>query len=197
MKPNRIIKQAIAIAGFTILCAPTTQLRADDVNDLIGTILDASPTQKKQAAKFKKSKAAPAVPDMGIPKDQIFDVSAKFPNDMVGKYVDGYLTQKSMEAKPTGEVGIHFVSKNGRHYFLYTREPGIIAAFKNAGWGAKFVIPQDCPLRIVGKDLMPGWYIVRLPWDKSAQNYTAQEQIQGSTSELQDAVKQFQGIFKP
>ena len=128
MKKQNLIKTAIAVLGFAILANPS-QIRADDVNDLIGTILDASPTQKKQAAKFKKAKAAPKVPDMGIPKDQIFDVSAKFPNDMVGKYVDGYLTQKSMEAKPSGEVGIHFVSKNGRHYFLYTREPGIISAF--------------------------------------------------------------------
>ena len=195
MKKQNLIKAAIAVLGIAILANPS-QIRADDVNDLIGTILDASPAQKKQAAKFKKEKAAPKVPDMGIPKDQIFDVSAKFPNDMVGKYVDGYLTQKSMEAKHSGEVGIHFVSKNGRHYFLYTREPGIIAAFQNAGWGAKFIINKECPLRIVGKDMMPGWYVVRLPWDNSARNYTAQEQLQGNTGELQDAVKNFGDIFK-
>jgi len=195
MKKQNLIKTAIAVIGFAILANPS-QIRADDVNDLIGTILDASPTQKKQAAKFKKAKSAPKVPDMGISKDQIFDVSAKFPNDMVGKYVDGYLTQKSMEAKPSGEVGIHFVSKNGRHYFLYTREPGIISAFQNSGWGAKFIINKECPLRIVGKDMMPGWYVVRLPWDNSARNYTAKEQLQGSTGELQDAVKKFGDIFK-
>lgn len=195
MKKQTLLKTAVAVLGFAILANPS-HIRADDVNDLIGTILDASPTQKKQAAKFKKAKAAPKVPDMGIPKDQIFDVSAKFPNDMLGKYVDGYLTQKSMEAKPSGEVGIHFVSKNGRHYWLYTREPGIIAAFQNAGWGAKFIINKECPLRIVGKDMMPGWYVVRLPWDNSTTNYTAQEQLQGSTEEVEDAVKKIGDIFK-
>ena len=194
MKKQTLLKTAVAVLGFAILANPS-QIRADDVNDLIGTILEASPTQKKQAAKFKKAKAAPKVPDMGIPKDQIFDVSAKFPNDMVGKYVDGYLTQKSMQAKPSGEVGIHFVSKNGRHYWLYTRDAGIIAAFQNAGWGAKFIINKECPLRIVGKDMLPGWYVVRLPFDTNARNYTSQEQLQGSTSELEGALKNFGDIF--
>lgn len=193
MKKQTLLKTAVAVLGFAILANPT-QVRADDVDNLIETILDASPAQKKQAAKYKRSKSSPKVPDMGIPKDQIFDVSAKFPKDIVGKYVDGYLTQKSMEAKPSGEIGIHFVSKNGRHYWLYTREPGIIAAFERAGWGAKFIIDKECPLKIVGKDVMPGWYVVRLPFDKSSRNYTTQE---GANSELEGALKDLGNLFKP
>jgi len=195
MKKQTLLKIAIALLGFAIIANPN-HVRADDVDNLIETILDASPTQKKQAAKYKRSKSSPKVPDMGIPKDQIFDVSAKFPKDIVGKYVDGYLTQKSMEAKPSGEMGIHFVSKNGRHYWLYTREPGIIAAFQRAGWGAKFTINKDCPLKIVGKDIIPGTYVIRLPFDKSSRNYTAQEELKSSTGELEDALKNFGDLFK-
>lgn len=203
MKPNRIIKQAIAIAGFAILCAPTTQLRADDVNDLIGTILDASPKERASAAKYKPSKTKStakktksAIPNMGIPDSEVFDVAAKLPPDSIGKYVFGKVTLKTVSQTPNGEWSIPLFAKNGRKFTLYTADPMVANAF-NDGWGAQYLIHRDCPLRIIAKDVMPGWYVVRLPFDKSTKNYTLQEELKGSTGELQDAVKQFGDIFKP
>lgn len=202
MKSNRIIKQAIAIAGFAIFCAPTTLLRADDVNDLIGTILDASPKERASAAKYKPSKTKStskktksAIPNMGIPDSEVFDVAAKLPPDSIGKYVYGKVTLKTVERTQTGEWSIPLIAKNGRRFNLYTSDPAVANAF-NEGWGAQYFINRDCPLRIIAKDIMPGWYVVRLPFDKSTKNYTIQEQLQSDTSELQDAVKQFGDIFK-
>lgn len=201
MKKQTLLKTAVAVLGFAIL-ANFTQARADDVNDLIGTILDASPKEKAKAAKYKTSKAKPSskktksgIPDMRIPESEVFDVAAKLPPDSIGKYVYGKVTLKTVSRTETGEWSIPLLAKNGRKFTLYTADPYVANAF-NDGWGAQYYIHRECPLRIIAKDIMPGWYVVRLPFDKSTKNYTVQEELKGSTSELEGALKNFGDIFK-
>ncbi len=200
MKKQNLIKTAIAVLGFAILANPS-QIRADDVNDLIGTILDASPKEKAKAAKFKTSKAKSSssktksgIPDMRIPESEVFDVAAKLPPDSIGKYVYGKVTLKTVSRTETGEWSMPLFAKNGRKFTLYTADPIVANAFSD-GWGAQYFIHRECPLRIIAKDVMPGWYVVRLPFDNSSKNYTAQEQLQGNTGEVQDAVKKLGDIF--
>ena len=180
-------------------------IRADEVNDLIETILEASPQERAKVAKYqaastkkkapaKKQKptaqAKPVVPDLGIPDDQVFDAAAKFPKDIVGKYIYGAVTLKSIFGQ-NGEAEINLTAKNGRMFALYTRDPDVVAAF-NGGWGAKYTIPRSCPLRIVGIK-MPGMYSVRLPYDPDTTNYTIQEHLQKGTQGIMD---EFQGRMK-
>ena len=201
MKKQTLLKTAVAVLGFAILANPI-QVRADDVNDLIGTILDASPKEKAKAAKYKTSKAKSSssktksgIPDMRIPESEVFDVAAKLPPDSIGKYVYGKLTLKTVSRTETGEWSMPLFAKNGRKFTLYTADPIVANAFSD-GWGAQYFIHRECPLRIIAKDVMPGWYVVRLPFDNSTRNYTAQEQLQGNTGEVQDAVKKLGDIFK-
>ena len=78
---------------------------ADDVDNLVEVILKTSPTERKKAASYLQSKqpvknkreSKPAkdsppssvVPSLEISENKIYDVSAKFPQDIIGKYVSG------------------------------------------------------------------------------------------------------------
>ena len=200
MKKQNLLKTAVAVLGIALLANPS-QIRADDVNDLIGTILDASPKEKAKAAKYKTSKAKPSssktksgIPDMRIPDSEVFEAAAKLPPDAIGKFVYGKVTLKTVSRKETGEWSIPLYAKNGRKFTLYTADPVVANAFSD-GWGAQYLIHRECPLRIIAKGVMPGWYVVRLPFDNSTRNYTVQEELKGSTGEIQDAVKKFGDIF--
>ena len=115
---------------------------------------------------------------MGIPNSEIFDPAAKFPKNIVGKYIAGPVTLKSIFNK-NGEAEIHLTSKNMRSFMLYTRDPDVVAAF-NGGWGARYTIPRSCPLRIVGIQ-MPGMYSVRLAYDPDNTAHTIKEHFQDAT----------------
>jgi hypothetical protein len=199
------MKPITFLALATMAFAAIQTIRADEVNDLIETILEASPqerakvanyqaasTKKKAPAKKKTTTAEskPLVPDLGIPDDQVFDAAAKFPKDIVGKYIYGPVTLKSIFGQ-NGEAEIHITSKNMRSFSLYTRDPDVVAAF-NGGWGAKYTIPRSCPLRIVGIK-MPGMYSVRMAYDPDTTNYTIQEHLEKGTQGILD---EFQGRMK-
>jgi hypothetical protein len=194
----------LALATMAFAAIPPSL--ADEVNDLIETILEASPqerakvanyqsahTKKKAPAKKKTTPAAeskPVVPDLGIPDDQVFDAAAKFPKDIVGKYIYGPVTLKSIFGQ-NGEAEIHITSKNMRSFLLYTSDPDVVAAF-NGGWGAKYMIPRSCPLRIVGIK-GPGMYSVRMAYDPDTTGYTIQEELQQKT---QGILNRFQDRMK-
>jgi hypothetical protein len=191
MKPSRIIKQAIAIAGFAFIYAPAHNLRADDVNNLIETILESSPAERAKvenysnSTKSKKSKTVTnatkkaaaqkdsLVPSMGIPESQLLDASAEFPKDIQGKYIYGTVTFKAVRQYKS-EPHIQFSSKNRRIFILYTSDREVLNTFSQMTWGTKFTIPKECPLRLLARDL-PGMYVVRLPYDMSNKDYTIGE----------------------
>jgi len=199
------MKPVTFLALATMAFATIQTIRADEVNDLIETILEASPKErakvasyqaastKKKAPPKKKTTTAeskPLVPDLGIPDDQVFDAAAKFPKDIVGKYIYGPVTLKSI-FNQNGEAEIHITAKNMRSFLLYTRDPDVVTAF-NGGWGAKYTIPRSCPLRIVGIK-GPGMYSVRMAYDPDTTGYTIQEELQQKT---QGILNRFQDRMK-
>jgi hypothetical protein len=184
-----ILKMAIVPL---ILAISTLTLFANEaeVNDLINTILQVSPAERTKLASYNKSvakkpkisskqlepksKAQSLVPDMGIPESQLLDAAAKFPEDIQGKYIYGTVTFKALR-NYEGEPHIQFSSKNRRIFILYTRDPAVLNAFSQMTWGTKFTIPKECPLRLLSRDLLPGSYVVRLPYDMSNKDYTIGE----------------------
>lgn len=189
IKYTKTIK--ITIASLLVFSSHPVlrSVHADEVNDLIETILQASPSErekletynksiaKKQKKSAKKSEATSNVsaiaPDMGIPESQLLDASAKFPNDIQGNYIYGTVTFKAV--RQLGEEPyIQFGSKNGRIYILYTRDQALLSAFSYITWGTKFTIPKNFPLRLVARSF-PGSYVVRLPYDLSNKSYNLEE----------------------
>ena len=139
------MKPITLLALVTMAFATIQTIRADEVNDLIETILEASPQERAKVAKYQaastKKKAPPKkktttaeskplVPDLGIPDDQVFDAAAKFPKDIVGKYIYGPVTLKSI-FNQNGEAEIHITAKNMRSFLLYTRDPDVVTDRKS------------------------------------------------------------------
>lgn len=160
-----------------------------EVNNLIETIIQASPSEREKLESYKKSiakkpkksakkseapsKVAAIAPDMGISESQLLDASAKFPNNIQGNFIYGTVTFKAV--RQLGEEPyIQFGSKNGRIYILYTRDQALLNAFRQVTWGTKFTIPKNFPLRLVAR-LFPGSYVVRLPYDLSNKSYNLDE----------------------
>ena len=178
-----------------LVMSPRTA-RAEEVDDLIVKILDASPEQRAKVSSYSKVRPKAAgnksrrtgVPNMGIPESRLLEVSAKFPKNPEGFYVYGPLTLKSIRLEETGEPCLPLWSKNGRRFLLYTRDPLVLAAF-SGGWGSRYVIPKECPLKIVGKDIFPGTYALRLPFDKDTRSYTTKEKMMQSDGEIQDSAQ--------
>jgi hypothetical protein len=129
MKVPHLLKQVIAIAGLAAFFAPTYNLRADDVNNLIEFVLDSSPQEQSKLAEYNKSSpkkanksaqktsakgnAKPAAPTLETPENLLFDAAAKLPNDIKGNYIYGTVTFKAV--RQLGEEPyIQFGSKNGR-----------------------------------------------------------------------------------
>ena len=170
----------------------------DEVNDLIETILEASPKQRANASSYKKvqpksSSGNPAkkagVPNMGIPENRLLEVAAKFPKNTDGFYVYGPVTLKTIRMEETGEPCLPLWSRNGRRFLLYTRDPQVLAAF-SGGWGSRYMIPKECPLKIIAKEIIPGTYAVRLPFDRDTRNYTLKEKMQESSREIEGVFQQ-------
>lgn len=215
MKKQNLLKTAVAVLGFAIL-ANATQVRADDVDNLINTILEVSPAERTKLESYNKSvakktktsakklepniKAQSLVPNMGIPESQLLDAAAKFPDDIQGKYIYGTVTFKAVR-NYEGEPHIQFSSKNRRIFILYTRDPAVLNAFSQMTWGTKFTIPKECPLRLLARDF-PGSYVVRLPYDLSNKDYTIGERnrefgdsMKKDFQDLGDSFKELGEIF--
>jgi hypothetical protein len=173
----------------------TVKNKKDQVNDLISTILTVSPTERAKAAKFRtsgkgKSKASgvaqSSVPNLGIPDNQLLNVDEKFPKDYVGKYVYGRVSFKSI-SQEGNDVAIHFTAKGYRGFVFYTKDPYIINAFSQFGWGTKFDIPKECPLRILTKDFT--FYVVRLPFDQDTTEHSMRELIQQGGRDMKSIIQ--------
>lgn len=177
----------------------THTLRADETADLMQTILQASPTERAKAQKMASSSPRKSsgskkatvsnsslVPNLGIPESQLLEASSKFPKDFVGKYVYGPVSFKLIRQEGN-DVCIGFTAKGYRMFDLYTRDPQVIQAFSSCGWGAKFTIPKDCPLRILTKNLMT--YVVRLPFDQDTTTHSLGEIFQQGGRDMQNILQ--------
>ena len=126
---------------------------------------------------------------MGIPENRLLEVAAKFPKNTDGFYVYGPVTLKTIRMEETGEPCLPLWSRNGRRFLLYTRDPQVLAAF-SGGWGSRYMIPKECPLKIIAKEIIPGTYAVRLPFDRDTRNYTLKEKMQESSREIEGVFQQ-------
>jgi hypothetical protein len=185
MQCNKYLHQLILVAMcFIAISISTPSACADEVNDLIETILDASPAaragaesyasesakhappQKTQTKKqHKVAVAKPKIPLLQIPEEDLLEVSSKFPKDFIGKYIYGPVTLHDFQFYEDDDSAlIGFTAKNWRGFYLETRDPLIIEKFSRLSRGIQFTIPRDFPLRIVGK---PGLsYILNMPFEK-------------------------------
>ena len=170
--------------------------KKDEVNDLISTILDVSPTARAKASKYTaKSRSKPSrrtsrgatVPNLGIPESQLLEASAKFPKDFVGKYVYGRVSFKGI-TQEGNDACIGFTAKGYRMFNFYTKDPKIIQAFSQFTWGTKFYIPKDCPLKILTKDL--AFYVVRMPWDQDKTEHSFRELFSDFGKEMQGIMEE-------
>jgi hypothetical protein len=166
-------------------------LKADETLDLVQTIIQSSPVEKSRASKFKASSPkasanSSSVPNMGIPENQLLNVDEKFPKDYVGKYVYGRVSFKDISERG-GDVRIGFTAKGYRMFSFYTKDPGTIRAFSQCGWGTKFNIPKECPLKIVGKDFT--FYVLRLPFDQDTTTHSMGENLQQRGNNIQNIIQ--------
>jgi len=158
------------IAAVCISLGIASFLKADEMNDLIGEVLQSSPSARAKVAKYPsvhKGKSTP-IPNIGIPDSEVMEASSKFPNDFVGKYIYGTLIFKGMD-EVEGEPSIMFDATNRRGFTLFTKDPAVIAKFKDMPWGTKFSVPRECPLRIISKGMFV--YMLRMPFDKDTENH--------------------------
>ncbi len=181
---SRLRALTAAVVCLLVLYPLPLGVRADEVNNLIETILEASPTARAGAASYsaEAAKRTPAkktpdkkepptaapkrsVPTLQIPGEDLLEVSSRFPKNYIGKYVYGPVILHDYQAYEYDDSAlIGFTAKNWRGFYLETRDPLIIEKFSKLRRGMKFMIPRDFPLRIVGK---PGLsYILNMPFEK-------------------------------
>jgi len=165
---NLISRLSIAL----IFAASASLLHADEMNDLISTVIQASPEVKVKAQAYQRSnkKASPSakssvgVPNILIPDSEVLDVSAKFPKDYIGKYVYGTVYfGNNMTFASEDVTSISFYAKNLRGFLLETKDEKVIQKLLTYQHGDKFLIPRECPLKIVQKCGFN--YIVHLPFE--------------------------------
>jgi hypothetical protein len=175
MKPLSILK--ITFIAILLVTGAIKTVKADEIQDLIGTVIDASPTEKANATritkKMPKSKSSTSskgatIPNLGIPEDQLLEASSKFPKDFVGKYVYGTIEFRGV-SELEDEPGIMFDALNGRSFTLWTKDPAVIDRFKSMPWKTKLTIPKECPLRILSKGLFT--YMLRMPFDQGTDDH--------------------------
>jgi hypothetical protein len=160
-----------------VSAAPLSLLHADEMNDLISTVMQASPEVKARARSYEgSSKRSPvsakatvdekrsSVPNMQIPDSEVLEVSSKFPRNYIGKYVYGVVSAGAGgEIDASGPALIGFWAANKRGFYLETMDQGVIKKLNQYKYGTKFVIPRECPLKIVQKCGFN--YIVHLPFE--------------------------------
>jgi hypothetical protein len=151
--------------------------KADEMQDLISIVIDASPAEKAKAAQFTKKKTkskfsasskGTSIPNLGIPEDQLLEASSKFPKDYVGKYVYGALEFRGV-SEIEEEPGVMFNALNGRSFTLWTKDQAVLDRFKAMPWKTKLIIPKECPLRILSKGLFT--YMLRMPFDQGTDDH--------------------------
>jgi hypothetical protein len=166
-KPLHLRLLTITAACLFSLAIPIPFAQADDVDNLIETILETSPATRAKAESYaaetakptptpknpkKKTSAAPkpSIPVLQIPEEYLLEVSSKFPKNYIGKYVYGPVTMDDFQISNDDDSAfIGFFAKNLRSFYLETRDLPVIIKFSQLRRGSKFIIPKEFPLRIV------------------------------------------------
>lgn len=180
MKTLRIVR----IMAIVLVCvAPLNLLHADEMNDLMSTVMQASPEVKAKAHAYDRSakkssssvksssagKNSAGVPNMQIPDSEVLEASSKFPKDYIGKYVYGTVYFGNNMTFPGEDVtSISFYAKNLRGFLLETKDEKVIQKLLTYQHGDKFFIPRECPLKIHEKAGIN--YFVRLPFESPSSN---------------------------
>ena len=165
--------------SIAFICAVSSSLlHADEMNDLMSTVIQASPEVKAKAQTYQHSSKSrssfskrssdkgkpPGVPDLKIPDSEVLEVASKFPKDYIGKYVYGVVTAGHGGEIVAGNPALlGFWAANKRCFYLETMDQGVIDKLNQYPYGTKFVIPRECPLKIVQKCAFN--YIVHLPFE--------------------------------
>lgn len=152
---------------------------ADDVDNLVEVILKTSPTERKKAESYLESKhpvknkreSKPAkdsppssvVPSLEIPENEIYDVSAKFPKDIIGKYISGSVKVNYVSPLES-DFYMTFSASNNRGFFFETKNPEAIKELQKYKSGDTLMIPKNCPLKIYHKTFTAAYW-VKLPFD--------------------------------
>ena len=174
MQNTRLIRR-LAIALACVATLPL--LNADEMNDLITTVMQASPEvrTKAQSSHSSSRKSSPVSAssvgkkttseiNMQIPDSESLEVSSRFPRNYIGKYVYGPVTAGCGGDIFGGNPAlIGFWAKNMRCFYLETMDQGIIQKLNKYPYGTKFIIPRECPLKIVQKCGFN--YILHLPFE--------------------------------
>jgi len=193
---NLMVSISVAVTFSMAL----TVVRGDDVNDLVDTILQASPKERAKASSYKSSihSSKPSIKEVhsnpyGISESQLVEASAKFPPDIVGKYIYGKVYFYSI-TQYEGETYILLGTPNNRRLRLFTSDPQVLAAF-NLPWNTQFYIPKETPLRVVAKYL-PGFYNVRMPWDAVNTSHSVQEVLTRDANDMQSSLNELGRTLK-
>jgi hypothetical protein len=169
MSLNSYLHHLTATAACLLsLAIPIPFAQADDVDNLIETILDSSPSARAgaesyaaQAAKRnstpktlkknapKTADPKPTIPVLQIPEEDLLEVGAKFPKNIIGKYVYGPVTIDDFQIYEWDDSAfIGFFAKNLRTFYFETRDPLVIEKLSHLRRGMKFFIPKEFPLRV-------------------------------------------------
>jgi hypothetical protein len=173
-----MIKKILLLNFLNIFISLQVAL-ADDVDNLVEVILKTSPTERKKAEYYlqsektlknkseskpeKKSSPSSITPSLEIPDDQIFDVSAKFPKDIIGKYVSGSVKINYVSPLES-DFYMTFSASNNRGFFFETKNPEAIKELQKYKSGDTLMIPKNCPLKIYHKTFTAAYW-VKLPFD--------------------------------
>jgi hypothetical protein len=167
MKIIQLLRQAFAVAGFAVLYAPAHNLRADDVNNLIKTILEASPETKTKLINHTKNtetKAKDLVPELQIPENLKFEATSKLPKDCRGKYIYGIVKINYISTSDE-DFYMTFVSpKNNRGFAFETKNMDVIKKLRLYKVGDLLTIPEKFPLEIYNKTFT-GAYWLKIPYE--------------------------------
>ena len=190
------IKVSVKLVAIMLFGVISTSIRADEINDLMGTIIKASPQEsakmQKFASKHKVSSSKSSNNTTGysvtFPEDQLLEVSSKFPKEFIGKYVyGGPLTYKGI-FDDNGSPCITFTAKNNRRFYFYTKDPLVLQLFQRTEEGTQFDLAKDMCLKIVSKFGL-FTYILKMPYDNETTIPTTGDKINSIFKNAGDRIK--------
>jgi hypothetical protein len=161
------------------ICCGIQSLFSDDVDDLVEVIMQSSPNEKMKADAYFKSKIIPKkqkdanlktntsktqeIPSVEVPEDQLFDVAAKFPKDIVGKYIYGNVIINYI-GSDKDDFYLTFYAKNNRGFVLFVKDPLTINRLLQYKIGDTLVISKKNPLKIYHRTFTAAYW-VKLPYE--------------------------------
>jgi hypothetical protein len=192
------MKIKVRLAAIILFGVISTSVRADEMNDLMGAIIKASPQENAKMQKFasskhkvsssKSSKNTSAEYSVTFPDDQLLEVSSKFPKEFIGKYVYGGPLTFTGIFDDYGSPCISFTAKNNRRFYFYTKDPLVIALFQRTEEGTQFDLAKDMCLKIVSKFGL-FTYVLKMPYDNETSIPTVGDKVNSIFKNAGDRIK--------